>query len=366
MQVLHLIKSLGRGGAEMLLQETLKVHNQQAFTFHYAYFLPWKNQLVSGLQANGGRVVNFKAGNQLAMLLQVPRIVHYVKKNKIQIIHCHLPWAGFIGRLVGCFVAIPIIYTEHNKQERYHWLTAWLNKLSFNWQHCVVAVSNSVATSIQQHIPLRIPIQTIANGVATTNFVKNEADKIHIYHRLGIPAHAIVVGTVSVFRTQKRLVEWVQIFAQVAQNYPHLHAIVVGDGPCKSAIEAAIKAANMQNNIHLVGLQTQVKPYLSSIDIFMMASAFEGLPIALLEAMSMGCAIIATDAGGIPEVVQHEIDGLLVPVHNCFSLVPILEQLVRHPEQIAHWGFQARKRVRQQFDIATTTQQLEALYQSLV
>lgn len=366
MQVLHLIKSLGRGGAEMLLQETLKVHNQEAFTFHYAYFLPWKNQLVSALQANGGRVVNFKAVNQLAMLLQVVSIIRYVKKNNIQIIHCHLPWGGLIGRLVGCFVATPIIYTEHNKQERYHWLTAWLNKYSFNWQHCVVAVSSSVATSIRQHIPLRIPVHTIPNGVATSNFVKNEAEKKRIHQQLGIPANAVVVGIVSVFRTQKRLVEWVQIFVNVAKIHPHLHAIIVGDGPCKNEIDAAIEAANIPHKIHLVGLQTDVKPYLSSMDIFMMTSAFEGLPIALLEAMSMGCAIIATDAGGIPEVVRHQTDGLLVPVQDYFLLVPLLQQLVQHPEQIDYWGHQARQRVINQFDIITTTSKIESLYHTLV
>ena len=96
-KVLHIIKSLGRGGAEMLLPETLKRHNQLEFEFHYIYFLPWKNQMVEAIENAGGKVTRFSAKNNIQLFFQYPKIIKYCKDNNIQIIHAHLPWAGFVG-----------------------------------------------------------------------------------------------------------------------------------------------------------------------------------------------------------------------------------------------------------------------------
>src|SRR5688572_27489609 len=113
-RILHLIKSLGRGGAEMLLAETLKVHKKDEFEFHYGYFLPWKNQMVESLQVNGGLVTCFKARNNFELMGQIFRVAEYVRANRIQLIHAHLPWAGILARIVGRVTGIPVIYTEHN------------------------------------------------------------------------------------------------------------------------------------------------------------------------------------------------------------------------------------------------------------
>src|SRR5687768_3354801 len=98
--VLHIIKSLGRGGAETLLPETLIKHYQVTFQFHYIYFIPWKDQMVGAIRAAGGEVTALPATNNLAIMAKIPAIVKYVRKHKIRLIHCHLPWAGITGRIV--------------------------------------------------------------------------------------------------------------------------------------------------------------------------------------------------------------------------------------------------------------------------
>ncbi len=139
-RVLQVIKSLGRGGAETLLVETLKLHDRDKFDFHYIYFLPWKNQLVDGLIANGGKVSCFPANNNIQLLLKVRKLVRYIRENEIDLIHAHLPWAGVVARLAGKMTGIPVIYTEHNKQERYHFATRLLNLTSMNLLSTVVEV----------------------------------------------------------------------------------------------------------------------------------------------------------------------------------------------------------------------------------
>ena len=172
-KILHIIKSLGRGGAEMLLPETLKFHNQTQFEFHYIYFLPWKNQMVEAIESAGGKVTCFKANNNIQLLLQFSKIIRYCKDNNIQLIHAHLPWAGFVSRLVYKSINTPVLYTEHNLQERYHFITKFINKFTFNWQTLGIGVSEDVTHSIVKNIQPSIPCQTVLNGVNTESFFKD-------------------------------------------------------------------------------------------------------------------------------------------------------------------------------------------------
>lgn len=364
-RVLHIIKSLGRGGAEMLLQETLKQHNRDRFEFHFIYFLPWKNQMVAGLEAAGGIVKNFPASNNVKIALQTKNIIRYIKENKIDMLHCHLPWAGFVGRFIYMRTHIPVIYTEHNKQERYHWITKTINKLTFNKQTKVIAVSEDVATSIQKNIHPAVPVQTILNGVNMQHFVRNVPAGMEQRRQLGIDENTVVIGTIAVFRFQKRLKEWIDLFKLLQQQYPSVKGIIVGDGILNNEIRAHLQAQQMEDHIILPGLQTEVLPWLSAMDIFMMTSEFEGLPVALLEAMSTECAVVCTDAGGIKEVIRNNVDGFMLPVENWKGLLEPLSYLVNNPGEIKSYGAKARKRVEESFSLKVMVQQIEQVYATI-
>ena len=200
-RVLHIIKSLGRGGAETLLVETLRHHDREQFEFHFIYFLPWKDQLVNELHAAGAASVScLKATSNMGMLLKVPSLVRYLREKKIDIVHAHLPWAGIVARMACSIAGVPLLYTEHNIQERYHWTTRWLNKMTFRWQQQVVAVSADVAKSIHKNIPTRVPVSVVLNGIDTSRFQRSHSHRIEKRQQLGIPENALVVGTIAVFR----------------------------------------------------------------------------------------------------------------------------------------------------------------------
>ncbi len=350
----------------MLLQETLPFHNKSEFEFHYIYFLPWKNQMVAGIEKNGGTVKNFKAKNNIYIMMQVKKIIAYVKENDIQIIHCHLPWAGFVGRIIHRITGIPVVYSEHNKQERYHILTKTINKQTFNWQSKVIAVSADVEESIVKNISPKIPVQTILNGVNTDFFKRDINAGIELRNKLGISNDVIVVGTIAVFRFQKRLKEWILIFKEFHKKHSFVKGIIVGDGILKEEILSFVKEQNMEEHIIFPGLQTEVKPWLSAMDIFMMSSMFEGLPIALLEAMSMECAVVCTDAGGLPELIRNNIDGLLAPVEKWQELEDCLEKLFSEREELYKFKLAARQRVIDSFSIKTMVEQTENVYREIL
>ena len=214
----------------MLLQETLKLHNRNEFEFHYIYFLPWKDQMVPGLLANGGIVTNLPAKDNIRIMLQAGKIIRYIREHNIQLVHCHLPWAGFVGRIIHQRTGVPVIYTEHNKQERYHKATKLINRYTFNWQTRAIAVSADVEASIRQWIHPTIPVQTILNGVNTEYFVRQPEAGQKIRRAHGIDEQAFVIGTIAVFRFQKRLKEWIDVFKALHAKQPAVRGIVVGDG----------------------------------------------------------------------------------------------------------------------------------------
>lgn len=365
-RILHIIKSLGRGGAETLLPETLSKHDKTKYQFHYIYFLPWKDQMVSAIRQEGGDVTCMPAKNNIGILLQAKKIAAYVNKHEIQLIHCHLPWAGIIGRIVGKFTKVPVVYTEHNTWDHYHKLTYHINKLTFSIQQKVIAVSHDVAKSIKAHYGREVPsVQVVLNGINTEKFSRSVPLERDIREELSISGDKIVIGIVCVFRLQKRLDVWLDIASKLQEKHPHTAFLIVGDGPFKEDIHQKAKTLQVKN-LHFAGLQSEIRPYLKAMDIFMMSSEFEGLPIALLEAMSMGCVPACTAAGGIPELIHHGSNGMLVPVDKPMQLVEELSSCIEDRQNLKVTGELARESVIKRFSVHQMVNKLEEIYDSLI
>lgn len=359
-KILHVIKSLGRGGAEMLLPETLQLHNQEKFEFHYIYFLPWKDQMVDAIEQAEGKVTCFRSKNNIQLLLKVKELRDYCDNHEIDIIHCHLPWAGFAGRLIHKLSGIPVVYSEHNMQERYHPVTKALNKLTFNWQTLALAVSEDVKNSIQKNIAPNLKVRTLLNGVNTDSYQRVHNNEIRTL--LAIPEDAFVIGLVAVFRFQKRIDEWLKVFKEFSREGKNVYGIIVGAGPLENEISQKLIDLNLKDKVFLVGLQTNTKPYFEAMDVFMMTSSFEGLPIALLEAMSMECAIVTTNAGGIKEVIRDKIDGKLYDVDELNAMPSALEELYNDSKILLMLKENARKRVVKSFSLKSMVAELEREY----
>ncbi|GGF46898.1 glycosyltransferase [Echinicola rosea] len=367
-RILHLIKSLGRGGAEKLIPETAALHNQEEYAFYCLYFHQRPNSLIDELEEVGVDVSYFPSSN-LALPLQVGKVVEFVEKNHIDIIHCHLPWAGVLGRWVGKKTGAKVVYTEHNTWERYHPLSRRLNKLTFGWQQGVIAVSGEVRKSILRYYKPTVKspqINTITNAVNTDKFKKDTAGRGRIRDSFGIPHDALVLGQVAVFRKQKRLDRWIALAKEITKSHPNIHFLLVGDGPERELVESTIGTGGFASKIHLAGAQETVIPYLSAMDVYMMTSEFEGLPVAMLEAMSCGLPVLCTEVGGIGEVITDGIEGMLCPKDNTEKLLLGASVLLTDPQRCQEISKMARQRVVSQFSIQRMVGGLEELYQNVL
>ncbi|NVK48512.1 MAG: glycosyltransferase [Cyclobacteriaceae bacterium] len=376
-KIIHLIKSLGRGGAEKLIPETALVHDQSRFEFHCLYFYHQEENIVDELERAGIQVHLIPSGN-LGLFFQVQRVREFVKQHDFDIIHAHLPWAGILARFVGRKLAIPIVYTEHNTWDRYNKVSYWGNRLTFKQQDVAIAVSNEVALSMQLNSiwdPYkrggRLKVRVVQNGVNTEIFRKmgdegKGKSESSVKSNLGIPDDTHVIGKVAVFRSQKRLWLWVEIAIRILKKEPHVHFLLVGDGEWRIRIEKQIVDSGFEKNFHFVGVQKEVLPYLNSMDIYLSSSEFEGLPIAMLEAMACEVPVVATRAGGIGEVIQDGIQGFLTGIDEWEELEGYCLRLLRDAELQQKMAKAAREQVVNHFSMKRMVAELEAIYDQVL
>ncbi len=312
-RVFHLIKGLGRGGAEVLLSAGLRYADRERFTYGYGYFLPHKDAVVPELEALGADVVNFNRPSRAGILLAVPQVVRHLKKWKADVIHCHLPLSGVTGRLAARYLGIPIVYTGHMEVEYNHPLTRAVNLATWRLQDRVIAVSEGSGASARRRAGEKVPITVVPNGVDTKAFQPDPELGVQIREKYSIAPNVPVIGTVAVFRRQKQLRHWVCVAGLVHKARPDVRFLIVGEGPTREAVEAEIREAGLEDVVKLAGFQDEVLPFLSAMDVYLMTSIIEGLPIALLEAMASGLPVVSTAVGGIPEVVEEDA-GFLVPL----------------------------------------------------
>jgi glycosyltransferase involved in cell wall biosynthesis len=361
-RVLHLIKSLGRGGAETLLKEGQK-YSGNSFQYAYGYFLPWKDALVSSLREAHAEVICFKSKHFGGMLLNVPRVSRFIKEWEADLVHCHMPLAGVIGRIAGRLQRIPVVYTEHNVMERYHPWTRRMNLLTWSLQSLVVAVSSEVESSIQSNAKKSVAVRVVQNGIPVDSFHPSDQERNTIRTQMSIPLDAFVIGNVAVFRPQKDLQNWIRAARTIRDRIPSAHFLLVGDGVMMPQVRSITSQLGLDGVVHFAGLQQDVRPYFSAMDLYMSSSIFEGLPLALLEAMAMRLPVVATSVGGVPEVVQMEKTGLLVPPGDAENLARQVNHLFSKGEQARRdLGIAGRRIVEERFGMKRMISELESIY----
>jgi glycosyltransferase involved in cell wall biosynthesis len=298
------------------------------------------------------------------MLLQTRSVARWLAEVDPDLLHCHLPSSAVVGRLAGRLAGIPVVYSEHNLQERYHPATRRLNRWTWGMQSAVVAVSGEVAESVGRSMSHSVPLRVVRNGIDFKRAAS--ADSEGVRQSLRIPADVPVVGTVAVMRAQKRLDLWLEVASRVCEEVPETHFLIVGDGPLREQIEQIAGASTIAEVVHFVGLQDDVYPFLGAMDVFLMSSDHEGLPLALLEAMGCALAVVATRAGGIAEVIEDGVSGRLADVSEIEDLASGVVGLLRDPALRKAFGRAGRARVESEFSVGRMGRELMEVYREVL
>jgi len=371
--ILYVVTQLELGGAQKQLLSLIRQIDRDRynlFLFTAQDGLLMEEALsLSDLTLHRSKYIK-RSIDPLKDLLALIEIVRFIKKNKIDVVHTHSSKAGVLGRWAGALArAKIIIHTVHGwsfndfQNPFVRKLYQRLERISAKFTDKIVVVSNhdrqkgldSRIGSDRQYFLLRYGIDRAQFGSKDSSIRKE----------LGISEDALVVGTIACFKPQKALEDFVQLASLARQVLPQARFLMVGDGVLRQKIERLIAEFNLGPQFILVGWRRDIPRILSAMDVFVLTSLWEGLPIAVLEAMASQVPVVATHTGGISEVIAEGKTGFLVPCHDMPSMLKKVRILLEDASLKSRIICDAKKCVDEKFDTKTLVRAYEDLYQKL-
>jgi glycosyltransferase involved in cell wall biosynthesis len=240
---------------------------------------------------------------------------------------------------------------------RYRWPTRLANRVTYGRNARAVAVSEQVAATIRSSVP----VEVIVHGTDPSLVVDGPGARAAARATLGLPEGAQVVGSVGNFTAKKDQATLLRAFASVPESPEGTHLVLVGLGPLEDDLRALAGELGIGARVLWPGSRDDVFALLPGFDAFVLSSRFEGLPIALLEAMASGVAPVATEVGGIPSVITDGQDGLLVPPGDPDALAAALGKVLGDDALRADLARRAARRA-DDFDLVHAVRRTEHLY----
>ena len=377
-RVLHLISSSGFFGADNMLIELSKELRHTGYTPIIGVFKNIHNPHVE--VAEKAKQYNFPFTlfpcNGRLDFKTILSIRRFLKKQNIGIIHTHGYKSNLYALAASMGKSLPRVATCHNwlgddpKMKFY----ARLDKFFLNQFDRVIAVSDSVKQEILNQNISANKVLTICNGIDTNRF--NAPKKVESAGReFGIDKGCKVIGTVGRLSEEKGHIHLLNAAKKVVQEYPKVVFLIVGDGPLRNDLEekasALSQTQNLEKNGHeslfiFTGVRSDMPAIYSLMDIFVLPSLTEGLPMVLLESMASQKPIVATNVGAIPKVIEHGHSGLLVQPGDAKELAKAIMDLLANPQKAHRLAEQARDKVKQQFSSERMAEKYVEVYRDVL
>lgn len=361
-KVAHVIRVFSYGGAEVLLRECFAHPYFKEHVESDLYILDHKKLgLVEEVKPSVHSVHYYKITSPKFPIAYAKFLWHIIK-DKYDIVHMHLPVAGWMTILAKLFNhKTKFIYSEHNLVNFYTKYNYYLSGLTYKFFDSLIYVSHEVGEVVKnEHKGSFFKAKkavTILNGINT--------DKFSNAHRVSEnTTENFTVGLVARFRPQKRVDRWVEVAAEVYKLNPNIKFLMVGDGPDDNMLREKIKALNMEGKIELPGMLSDTVAAFKRMDIFLLTSDFEGLPLAIMEAMSTGCVPVVSNVGGIKQLPFKGF-GYKFDEFNAASIAKVIADYAANPEKFKTESLNARKFVEQNYSLTKQVHEIVDLYKEL-
>lgn len=357
--VLHLTETSDTGGAENMFISL--VENLDKKRYKSIACLLGDGWLKTQLQRRGieTMVVPQPHSFDFPWLFRISRLL---RDRSIQVMHAHEFAMNVYGSLLSKMTGIPIVTTVHGKN--YYW-EKWRRRLAYRFtarQSTMVAVSEDLKQFLMQRIAIPVGnIQVVHNGIDLHRY--REIDRNNTIRReLGIDAKQPVIGTVGNLFAVKGQIYLLRACKAVAEAFPDFVLLIAGEGEELGSLEEEAGNLGIGGNIKFLGFREDVPSLLEAMDVFVLPSLSEGLPLSVLEAFALQKPVVATNVGGIPEIVQDGATGYLVPPKNPEALAEKIIMLLRDPQRAANIGQAGRKRVEEAFSLEQMIQKYQSIY----
>ena len=371
LRVLFLIDSLGHGGAEHLLAAYLERLPRLGVDPAVVALQEKGGNPVAAVIEAAGVPVRTLGIERLRERTAYRRVAGAVAEAAPDVVHTQLEFANILGTIAASRAGIPCLSTIHSLDRPAAWsrdaahfrVMAWVLRRRADR---VIAVSRSARDHFVGRAHLdRDRVVTIYNGIDTSRF-GGGADRAQTRAALGVAPDARVATTVAVLRRPKGIDDMIEAVGSIAIAIPGMRYLVVGDGEHGPSLRNHAIAAGVSDQIVFAGARSDVAALLAASDVFVLPSHTEALPTALIEAMAAGLPVVATDVGGVPEMVERGASALLVPPHRPDLLAEALIRILSSPLQAAAMGKTGSRLAAERFDIGRQAQRLVNEYRLLV
>lgn len=352
-KVLHIIPDLGVAGAEKLVTDLVLNQNKEKFKIKViSLYARQSSHFADSLIEKGNDVIflNKQKGFDLTLIYQLIKVF---LKERPDVINTH--------RYVMPYVMFPAMIC--NIKARFHTV------------HNIAQKELTRTGRIIQGIAYKyfgfkpIAISDIIDR--TINDVYNISDSTIIYNGINFKEYNLpnkkrkdgkfYILHIGRFEPQKNHLAILDTMRLLFQNHKNAILLLVGDGTLKKECERRTLELGLSKNVEFYGIRSDIPEIMSTSDLFILPSLWEGNPIVLLEAMAAGLPIVASNVGGIPDIVENGVNGILLEVSDIEGIGRAISWIIENPQDAANYGKNNIKKVRT-FDISETSQQYEKTY----
>lgn len=372
MRVIWIIDGLGHGGAEKMTFSILEKIDRSQFDMRVCALQVKQGNPIAKELTRIGIPVDLVPIPNLRHPGNLPKILWYLRQQKPDLVHTQLEFATVLGSFGSWLFRIPNLTTLHTLDNPQKGTSHWRNELSWACMRLfstkLIAVSNSTRDHLIKYGRIQPQkIITMYNGIDPANFNSVNKDVRNAKRKeLGISNDAFLFVTVAVLREAKGIQYMIEAMANITRSMPNAHYLIVGTGDYESALKKEVEALHLERHVTFAGQRTDIPDILAMSDIFVLPTLIDALPTVLIEATAAGKAIVASNVGGVPEIVDNEVNGLWVAPSDPAQLEKACLTLAQDHAKREAMESAGLKIAQEKFDIHKQVSMLGQLYTKLV
>ena len=366
LSIVMLSTSMGMGGADRQILYLARALLAKGYDLQIVSMTPLGPMgLEAQVQGLPVHSLNMQRGvpDPIALL----RLVNLLRQWQPQILHSHMVHANLMARVTRFLIPIPVVVTTaHNINEGGKWAEI-AYRLTGSWCDLTTQVSQA---GVERYVHIKaVPehkIRLTPNTVDNNQFCPNLEVRQRIRQELALEEKFVWLA-VGRYHQQKDYPNMLKAFAQVVSQYPDALLLIAGDALLGSDVETLANSLGINSNVQFLGVRRDVPALMNGADAYVMSSAWEGMPMVLLEASATGLPIVATDVGGNREVVLDGESGFLVPPQAPIALGKAMLRLMElPPDRRRQMGEVGRSHAESKYSIEQIVKMWENLYRELL
>jgi len=358
--VLHLCESSDTGGAESILISLVERLDKSLYRSMVCLLSDGWLRVQLEKRKVETVVIPQQRSFDVAWLFRLFRLLNH---HEIHIMHSHEFATNVYASVLSSLTGVPIVATAHGKN---YYGDKWRRRAAYRFvarQSTMVAVSGDLKRFLMERIG--IPpgnIRVVHNGIDLSRY-KIQEGNYAVRAELGIRRDQRVIGTVGNLFAVKGQTYLLKACKALVGEFPTFVLLIAGEGDQLDLLRKEASDLGIAGNVQFLGFRDDVPSLLQAMDVFVLPSLSEGLPLSILEALALKKPVVATNVGGVPEIMEDGVTGYLVPPRNPEALTDRILLLLREPEVAVRIGQAGRARVEDAFDLETMVREYESLYE---